>query len=408
MTISKENSVIKMKVCFVGTRPFILAPRAFNEIKALSKNGYYVRVIGFDEKRKYPIRSKIDGEFLVRIRPKFWFNRGLLKLLNFPFLFFHIFKVALYEKADIYHCYGLLSFLICLPIKLIKHRCIKIVYDSYEDFRYQMSSSKKPIFQRISGILWKLTEIIERFSVPFANYVLTIDSVRDKIKERFKRMNKNVKVIMNVPELDIWNKSFVKTPNKKHKILFYVGGLRKDKGVLISLKALKIVKEQINDVKMMFAGIFQDASKNEVKEYIKKNGLEEAVTFLGMVPYQEVSSYLTKARVGLVPYLPTYWHLRTKASSKLFLYMKNSIPIVASNFPGFKEIINNEKCGILVKPDPKELGDAIIYLLENPQESQILGENGRKAIEMRYNWNIESKKLIKIYNELSKYLRVFK
>jgi len=86
---------------------------------------------------------------------------------------------------------------------------------------------------------------------------------------------------------------------------------------------------------------------------------------------------------------------------KLFEYMSAGIPVVASNFPLWKEIVEGNNCGICVDPlKPKEIADAIRYLLEHSEEAKEMGENGRKAVEEKYNWETESKKLLQIYREL--------
>ena len=51
---------------------------------------------------------------------------------------------------------------------------------------------------------------------------------------------------------------------------------------------------------------------------------------------------------------------------------------------------------------PIEIGEAINYILNNPKEAKKMGENGRKMVIEKYNWDIEKKKLIDLYQELSK------
>jgi len=88
--------------------------------------------------------------------------------------------------------------------------------------------------------------------------------------------------------------------------------------------------------------------------------------------------------------------------NKIFEYMAAALPIVASNFPLWKEIIEGNHCGICVNPlDPKEIARVIEYLIEHPEEAKKMGENGRKAVLEKYNWENESKKLLDVYKGLS-------
>ena len=87
--------------------------------------------------------------------------------------------------------------------------------------------------------------------------------------------------------------------------------------------------------------------------------------------------------------------------NKMFEYMSAEIPVIASNFPLWREIIEGNDCGICVDPlDPSAIATAIDRLVTNPREAQRLGENGRKAVLDRYNWPVEEKNLVAFYSSL--------
>ncbi|MGI9316900.1 MAG: glycosyltransferase, partial [bacterium] len=82
-------------------------------------------------------------------------------------------------------------------------------------------------------------------------------------------------------------------------------------------------------------------------------------------------------------------------------YMAAGIPTIASNFPLWREIVEGNQCGICVDPlDPRAIGEAIQYLIDNPSEAERLGRNGRKAVEEKFDWAIEEQRLSKLYREL--------
>jgi glycosyltransferase involved in cell wall biosynthesis len=85
----------------------------------------------------------------------------------------------------------------------------------------------------------------------------------------------------------------------------------------------------------------------------------------------------------------------------MFEYMAAGLPVIASNFPLWNEIIKSENCGISVDPlNPEEIGNAINWLAENPKEALAMGKNGRKAIIEKYNWENEAETLVEIYKKL--------
>ena len=90
-------------------------------------------------------------------------------------------------------------------------------------------------------------------------------------------------------------------------------------------------------------------------------------------------------------------------TTKVFQYMAAGIPVVASNFPKWREFIEGNECGLTVDPlNPREIARAVQYLLDYPDQAATMGENGRKAVMEKYNWESESSKLLAVYGSLLK------
>jgi len=113
-----------------------------------------------------------------------------------------------------------------------------------------------------------------------------------------------------------------------------------------------------------------------------------------------VVEHLLKADIGLICLWPEPNHI-TSCPNKIYEYMISGLPVIASNYPSMEGLINNNKCGVCVDPmDPKEIAKAVEYFIEHPDEARKMGENGRKAVLNKYNWENDSKKLLQIYEEL--------
>jgi glycosyltransferase involved in cell wall biosynthesis len=85
----------------------------------------------------------------------------------------------------------------------------------------------------------------------------------------------------------------------------------------------------------------------------------------------------------------------------MFEYMAVGLPIIASDFPPLKKIINEERCGLTVnQSNPKAIAEAMRWILEHPAEAEAMGRRGRQAVEHTYNWDTEAIKIISLYNEL--------
>jgi len=121
--------------------------------------------------------------------------------------------------------------------------------------------------------------------------------------------------------------------------------------------------------------------------------------YIGYAQLRDVTKLLGRGKVGLVLTHPVSNLLNGQQSN--FMNISAVIPVIASNFPLWRKILEESGCGICVNPlDPKEIADAIIWLLNNQKEAERMGLRGRRAVEERYNWGREEEKLLQLYSEL--------
>ena len=86
---------------------------------------------------------------------------------------------------------------------------------------------------------------------------------------------------------------------------------------------------------------------------------------------------------------------------KLFEYMGAGLPIIASDFPFWRKTLEGIDCAIFVNPrNPKEIANAIEFLLANPSTAETMGLNGQSAVLARFNWDSEARKLVDLYSNL--------
>ena len=76
--------------------------------------------------------------------------------------------------------------------------------------------------------------------------------------------------------------------------------------------------------------------------------------------------------------------------------------MICSNFPLWRSVIEDNHCGICVEPtDVDAVAQAILKLKNDNQLAKTLGENGRRAVLAKYNWQYEEQKLLAFYKELA-------
>lgn len=295
-----------------------------------------------------------------------------------------IFKKALELDSEIFHIHD--PELIPVALKLKKNGK-KILFDAHEDLPKQILT--KPYLNKLSRILLsKMFLVYEKYACSRFDYIITATpSIRDK----FLKINTNCLDINNFPiigELDHnveWNK-------KKNEIC-YVGGISEIRGIKELIKAL----ESTEGIELKLVGTFNDSKiLEEVMDY---DGWQK-VNFIGKIDRTGVAKVLGEVKAGIVTFHPSPNHIDAQPN-KMFEYMSAGIPVIASKFPLWSEVVEGNDCGVLVDPqNPKEIANAISFLIKNPKESERKGENGRKAIKEIYNWGKEKNKLIEIYKSL--------
>jgi glycosyltransferase involved in cell wall biosynthesis len=114
----------------------------------------------------------------------------------------------------------------------------------------------------------------------------------------------------------------------------------------------------------------------------------------------EARRLMSECRIGLALLQPIGQYVDV-LPTKLFEYMSLAIPVVASDYPQCREVVDGARCGLLVEPtDPKAIGVAIAELAGQPDLAREMGENGRVEGARRFNWASEEQRLLAVYSGL--------
>lgn len=296
-----------------------------------------------------------------------------------------LYKEAINLDCDVYHIHD--PELVPVGLKL-KRKGKKIIFDAHEDFPKQIKA--KPYFNIIlKKILPYFFEIFENFTLKKFDSIVTATPY---INDKFMKINSNTININNYPILgelsstSIWE--------ERENLITYLGGISKIRGIIEIVKSLDLLT---TSAKLNLVGDFSD---NKLEADCKSISDFKKINHLGFLNRKEVANVLSKTKIGIVTFLPLPNHIDSQPN-KMFEYMSAGIPIITSNFPLWKQIVEGNSCGITINPEsPKEIAEAIDYLIENEEEAKKMGENAKKAVLDKYNWAIEEKKLINLYNNI--------
>ncbi|OHD85261.1 MAG: glycosyl transferase [Sulfuricurvum sp. RIFCSPLOWO2_02_FULL_43_45] len=295
-----------------------------------------------------------------------------------------VFDKASAIDADLYHLHD--PELIPIGLKL-KKRGKKVIFDAHEDLPKQILS-KSYLNKSAKIVLSKAFGIYERYACRRFDAIVTATPY---IREKFLRINPKTIDINNFPILgELANE----TPwDLKKDEICYIGGIAKIRGILEIVRAMNLSE----GLRLKLAGSFEsDQTRTEVLNTPGWVKVDE----LGFLGREGIADLLHRSKAGLVTLHPTINYMDA-LPVKMFEYMAAGIPVIASDFPLWRSIVDSAECGILVDPlNPSEIAEAINYVMKHPKESQKMGLNGKKAVLKTYNWEREKQKLSALYSQL--------
>lgn len=298
-----------------------------------------------------------------------------------------VFKKGLEIEADVYHFHD--PELIPIGLKLKKLGKV-VIYDVHEDVPRQILT-KKWLPKNTHSLVSKLVEMYENYAAKKMDFIIAATPF---IRDRFLELGCNSLDINNYPLLEELKVENVLWDEKENAIC-YMGGIAFIRGIREMVEAVSMTKETT----LLLGGKFVMLSERDIVTNLE--GWKQ-VEELGFLNRKQVKETFSKSKAGLVTLYPTINYMDA-LPVKMFEYMAAGIPVVASNFPLWKEIIEKSKSGLCVDPlNPKEIAKAINWVMENPLQAEQMGRNGREAVEKEFNWETESKKLISVYKSLMK------
>jgi len=184
-------------------------------------------------------------------------------------------------------------------------------------------------------------------------------------------------------------------PIERGKII-YVGQMYSWKGVKVSIQAMP----HLPGWQLHMVG----GGEKEIEAYRQlamKMGVADRVVFHGQVPPLEVCKHLADAQVAVLPLTRDTIGARYTSPLKLFEYMAAGVPIVASDLPSLREILQHEVNALLVEPEnPQALADGI-RRMSNPDLAERIRSKAEEDV-LQYTWEKRAQRIIAFLRELKR------
>ncbi|MFD2078613.1 glycosyltransferase [Actinopolymorpha cephalotaxi] len=184
--------------------------------------------------------------------------------------------------------------------------------------------------------------------------------------------------------------------DRRPRGIVYVGGLSDLRGLSAMLDVARIAGTRHGE-RLTLIGTFMPA---ELEARLAEPELAGLIEYVGAQPPKRVRELLGESRVGLILQVGPEAYKRN-LPTKMFEYMAEGMPVVASHFPLWKQILDEAEAGVTVDPeDGRAAAEAVSRLLSDPVEAAAMGRRGRKAVYERYSFGPEAAKLLALYDSL--------
>lgn len=366
------------KVCHISSVHPSKDPRIrLKQVESLSQNGFDVTFVTGD------LNAAENGAArIVKVSPGNA-NRLMRMLVTSPRCIWEAAKL----RADIYHIHDpeLLPwawFLLFLRKP--------VVYDVHED--YLTSVSQKRYIPRslraLAGRIVAFSEVL--LSAPFYKVIA---------EKYYARRFPTAVSILNYPQVDrlLSIRAFDATSIQ----LLYTGSVSEDRGAINMSKLadhhaeirVSVVGRCSDDLAARMYAVADDGS---ARLKIDRND--------GYVPFESiVATYSQGCWLAGLALFPDSPHYREKELTKFFEYMAVGLPIIASDFPVWKELIQDQGVGLCVAHgDMDAISAAIDWLRTNPRAAERMSMRGKELVKQKYRWDTQARKLINFYSELSR------
>lgn len=297
-----------------------------------------------------------------------------------------VFRAALRERAAVFHIHDpeLLPF--GLLLKVLGKR---VIYDVHEDLPRQIQSKTwLPKWSRTTAAA--AAAAVEAVAGRSMDVII---AATPPIARRFP-VAKTI-LVQNYPI----HREFPTDP-PRHSIRpmegVYVGSVTARRGIAEMTSAVGHVHAR-HGFRLKVAGV---VSPPELADEIARSPGGGRVDFLGWQERAEVIAQLCRARVGLLLLHPTPAY-RVSQPTKLYEYMLAGLPVIASDFEGWRDIVNRAQAGFLVDPfDGLAVAQAVEWILEHPGEAEEMGSRGSSAARNSFSWSPEGARLVAAYDRL--------
>lgn len=291
-----------------------------------------------------------------------------------------------------------------LPLGLL-HRLLggRVVYEVQENLRCKFN--RKP---RNKALLFRwLFDRFDRLARRWCYCVFTEDSYL----ETYQKLSLPFAVVHNFPEPSgfkaitppeqaiVSPTSAISSASPASIELCYLGLISVDRGLDTMLAVIARLQQEYPSIRLHLFGrcCLTPSELEALPHYL---AVREQLSFHGHVDHAIAFPIMVRCLAGFALLKPI-GDYPASYPAKLFEYMTLGIPVITSNFPLYRSIVETHNCGFCVEPANADVvAERVHWLFSHSDEVDRIRMNGKQAVASFFTWQTEANKLLELYQKI--------
>lgn len=358
--------------------------------RELAKLGHEVTLYTSDRRRPgYPgvgKRLTDQGEMATGVELKR--IPAIFELYQIPFMP-RLGKVLEQDRIDVIHSNEFFQLCSLYAARAAKKKKVPFILTQH--------GHKKPLNKAIGLPYWLVEKTMGRYVMNCAQKIIALTSDVEQYLVKNGVPQTKVEVVSTGVPTELYSPYIPSAlPNygiaQKDNVILFVGRLVGNKGIAYLIESFKKLKETVDNAKLVIVGT--GILEQNLRQLVRKLGLEEDIVFLGRVPQQSMPQIYSGASVFVLPtiYKEPFGIAAVEALS-------SGVPVIASNIDGLRVIVKDGEVGYLVQPkDVAGLASNIIKVLTTEGLRARLSRNARQRALEEFSWAAKAKRISEIYH----------
>ncbi len=390
----------KIRVCMLSYSFYTNDARVRRYAESLASRGDHVDVFALSGKNEkdsetlkgvqvYRIQKRIRDE-----REKFDF---LIKMIKFFFKSgFCLTKSHFKEPYDLIHVHSVPDFEVFAALlpRLTGAKIILDIHDPVPDFYQAKFGSDKKIY-------YNILSFIEKISSSFSHHIITVTHYwMSKIAQRSNIREDKISVILNLPDIKMFNIENIKRPKKENAnfTILYPGSINKHCGLEVAIRAVDIARNVIPKMNFLIYG--GGPELEHLTRLTHELKLDDVVKFCGSVPLEAIPEIMHDADIGIALLAGHDDYAQQALNVKLFEYLSMGLPAIATRTKSIEYYLEEGTVMLSNPNDPQDVAKCIIDLYSSPEKRKILKEKGLNFIS-RNNSAVQMNEYLQIVDKLT-------